>query len=61
MRLFVLLIAIVFQSTLLLGQDSFYFKKNKTKDRISFELINNLILIPVEVNGVKLSFLLDSG
>lgn len=61
MRLLVLLFAIVFQSTILLGQDGFYFKKNKSKDRISFELINNLILIPVEVNGVKLSFLLDSG
>ncbi|MFK2820552.1 aspartyl protease family protein [Flavobacteriaceae sp. LMIT009] len=30
-------------------------------DKINFELINNLIVIPVEVNGVELSFLLDTG
>lgn len=29
--------------------------------KIKFELINNLIVFPVEVNGAKLSFLLDSG
>jgi hypothetical protein len=31
------------------------------KDRINFKLINNLIVIPVEINGVELSFLLDTG
>ena len=31
------------------------------KDKIPFELINNLVIIPVEVNGKKLSFLLDTG
>ncbi|WP_347924616.1 aspartyl protease family protein [Pontimicrobium sp. SW4] len=31
------------------------------KDKISFKMISNLIIIPVEVNGVKLSFLLDTG
>ncbi len=35
--------------------------QNGVKDRINFKLINNLIVIPVEVNGVKLSFLLDTG
>jgi hypothetical protein len=30
-------------------------------EKINFELINNLIVIPVEVNGVELSFLLDTG
>lgn len=34
---------------------------NTDRDKLKFELINNLIVIPVEVNGVKLSFLLDSG
>lgn len=29
--------------------------------RIKFQLINNLIVIPLEVNGAKLSFILDSG
>ena len=31
------------------------------KDKINFKLINNLIIIPVEINGVELSFLLDTG
>lgn len=35
--------------------------QNKEKDKISFKFINNLIVIPVEVNGVPLSFLLDTG
>ena len=35
--------------------------QNSEKDKISFKLINNLIVIPVEVNGVSLSFLLDTG
>ncbi|WP_232219151.1 retropepsin-like aspartic protease [Olleya marilimosa] len=29
--------------------------------KIKFELINNVILIPIEVNGVALKFLLDTG
>ena len=30
-------------------------------EKIRFELINNLIIIPLEVNGAQLSFILDSG
>jgi hypothetical protein len=33
----------------------------RQKDKIRFELINNLIVLPVEINGIKLSFLLDTG
>ena len=40
---------------------SFEFPKNRTKDKIDFKLINNLILIPVLVNDVPLNFLLDTG
>ena len=29
--------------------------------KVKFKLINNLIILPVEVNGTKLSFILDSG
>jgi hypothetical protein len=35
--------------------------QDSDQDRINFKLINNLIVIPVEINGVKLSFLLDTG
>lgn len=35
--------------------------QNTDSDKIYFQLIHNLIIIPVEVNGVKLSFILDTG
>ena len=34
---------------------------NGKDDKIKFQLINNLIVFPVEINGVELSFLLDTG
>lgn len=42
------------------AQGTFVLQKG-IKNKISFKLINNLIIIPVEVNGVELSFLLDTG
>ncbi|HEY6141894.1 MAG TPA: PDZ domain-containing protein [Flavobacterium sp.] len=44
-----------------LAQDGFVFEKNVDKVEIPFKLINNLIFIPIKVNGVELNFLLDSG
>ena len=41
-------------------QKGFQLIENK-KTVIPFRLINNLIFIPVNVNGVELTFLLDSG
>ena len=35
--------------------------QNGKSDKIHFKLINNLIIIPVTINGVSLSFLLDTG
>ena len=35
--------------------------QNGDMDKIRFKLISNLIVIPVEINGVELSFLLDTG
>ena len=43
------------------SQSSFEFPEGVTKRTFSFELINNLIVLPVQINGVSLSFLLDSG
>jgi len=43
-----------------LGQSRFTLPRSTT-DKIRFQLINNLIIVPVEVNGVQLSFLVDTG
>ena len=43
------------------AQSGFEFEANKSKVVIPFKLINNLIFIPINVNGVELNFLLDTG
>jgi hypothetical protein len=43
------------------AQSGFDFIKSKQRVSIPFQCINNLIFIPVEVNGVSLTFLLDTG
>lgn len=55
-----LLICFVLSAAPFFSQGSFKLL-NTDKDRIKFKLINNLIVIPVEINGAELNFLLDSG
>jgi hypothetical protein len=44
------------------AQNGFRFQeKIQTKQRVSFQLINNLIVIPVAINSQELSFILDTG
>ncbi len=43
------------------GQEGFHFDTNKNTISIPFQLINNVIIIPVTVNGVSMNFLLDTG
>ena len=43
------------------SQGKFYVQNDKETDKIKFKLINNLVILPVEINGVTLSFLLDTG
>lgn len=43
------------------AQSEFKFKKGLKKQTISFKLLNNLIVFPMEVNGKELNFILDSG
>ena len=58
----VLLIILFFcASEFSFSQEKFIVQNKKHSDKIKFKLINNLIIIPVEVNGVPLSFLLDTG
>ncbi|GEC77290.1 aspartyl protease family protein [Flavobacterium aquatile] len=43
------------------SQSRFEFEDNKNKVTIPFKFINNLIIISIEVNGIPLNFLLDTG
>jgi len=45
----------------LMAQGDFLIDKQSSKVTIPFKLINNLIFIPIKVNGIELNFLLDSG
>ncbi|MFY8180710.1 MAG: PDZ domain-containing protein [Flavobacterium sp.] len=42
-------------------QNGFQFETNKKKISIPFKFINNLIIIPIQVNGVSLNFMVDTG
>jgi len=51
---------LVSSSTLVVAQ-KYELRGDKKYQKIKFELINNLMVIPIEVNGTRLSFVLDSG
>lgn len=52
---------LVLASTTLSAQTGFSLQNNKRKSKIPFHLVNNLPVVPVEINGTKLSFILDTG
>ncbi len=52
---------LLFYTLLGYSQGKFVLQNNKQSDKIRFKLVNNLIIIPVEVNGAELAFILDSG
>ena len=43
------------------AQQGFQFENEINKVSVPFKLINNLIFVPIKVNGVELNFLLDTG
>ncbi|MFV8371360.1 PDZ domain-containing protein [Flavobacterium sp. LB2P74] len=43
------------------AQQGFQFEKDMNKISVPFKLINNLVFVPIKVNGVELNFLLDTG
>jgi hypothetical protein len=58
----VFIILILATSLKINSQKGFYFNEgNYNKQQVSFKLINNLIVMPLEINGKKLSFILDTG
>lgn len=61
MKKIVILFLFLLISFPVLGQEGFVFEKGIDKVIIPFKFINNLIFIPIKVNGVELNFLLDSG
>ncbi|WP_028889622.1 aspartyl protease family protein [Tenacibaculum ovolyticum] len=62
MKRLILYVFVLLLHTTILSQGKFqFYGKNTDKQEVSFKLINNLIIIPLEVNGHKLSFILDTG
>jgi len=43
------------------SQDNFHINGRSKQESMSFKMINNLIVLPVNVNGSTLNFLLDTG
>lgn len=60
--LFSSIIFLFFGASTLSAQSHFSFENPKdTKDKVRFQRVKNLIILPMTVNGVELSFLLDTG
>ena len=57
----VIFVSIIFVFTSSFAQDKFRFLQGLESHSFSFKLINNIIVLPIEVNGSKLNFLLDTG
>jgi hypothetical protein len=43
------------------SQESTQFLTTKSSVKLPFELVNNLIILPIKVNGIELNFLVDTG
>lgn len=52
--------ALYFLSLLLHAQSKFVLPSH-SKGKVAFELASNVIIIPIEIEGVELSFLVDTG
>lgn len=61
MKKYIILFFLLLTSFISDAQDDFLIERNKKKVVIPFKLINNLVFIPIKVNGIELNFLLDSG
>ncbi|MFP4845313.1 aspartyl protease family protein [Winogradskyella sp. PE311] len=57
---YIILCLLAFNSWSICAQGDFLLKNN-VSEKIKFQFTSNLIIIPVEINGVILSFVLDTG
>lgn len=55
------LVLISFLIVPIYGQQGFLFEEGVNRVKIPFKIINNLIFVPIKVNGTELNFLLDTG
>jgi hypothetical protein len=60
-RIIWLFMFIVGMVPLLLTGQGYTIPEGQKFQKLNFQLINNLMVIPIEVNGTKLSFVMDSG
>jgi len=61
MRIFVWILCVISCILPTYAQEEVKFPSHKSKVTIPFELINNLIVVPLKINGAELNFLLDTG
>lgn len=60
-RIFIFSIILLFIRTEAVSQSNFKLEGTSKRQSVSFKLLNNLIVFPIEVNGSPLNFILDSG
>ena len=60
-RSFIFSIILLFIGAEAISQSNFRLENTAERQSISFKLLNNLIVFPIEVNGSPLNFILDSG
>ncbi len=60
-KCFALFLLLFISGYLGFSQQGFFVQNEKRSDKVKFKLLNNLIVVPVEINGVKLPFILDTG
>ena len=58
---FIYILTLFFFTDYIYGQSRFTLPSGKKSEIIKFKLAGNLIVLPVTINGAKLSFILDSG